>query len=520
MATFTVNGTLKDQFGDPIPGKTVWLFKSTFPPAVMDSDETDASGNYSVSTTTANTLVATWAGESPHYSNADGPTRVWNGVSNQTHTDHLVSTFSNNDPQHGNMANIELTENTGNQTAEGGMSDADSGDELSVVKDSGPSWGTLAKVSNTLFRWTFDTDVPSPGSYTFTYHVNDNFGGSSGVDSFDVDIEADNDPPVLTNPGTKTYSLNSGNQTFNLSASDPGDTLTYSKQSGPTWVSVNSSSGLVTVATNSATEGNFSVTWRVTDSGGLFDEETHTIVIKKKLSSNVSGAGSLSGSIKIKKRVAVSVQGVGSFTSALGVHQKVVANLVGSGGVGASMSYTASFASSLEGVGGVNAVLGLDLPGTEFVVAMLSGVGSVSSDLSVIPPTTHSLGVSLVGVGELSPPLSRLVPITSLMDGVGSLAANLNILGRTVMVRQELNKFGRWTQFLITHNETERIKVNGFLLRGVAAGEQRIREAGREVKQELKGFGRWTQFRFVHDGTEALKLEGFVLRVVSAGEYR
>src|SRR5687768_4809417 len=147
MATFTINGTLKTNGGVAIPGKVVQLrdYASGFPYAVRDSDETDAGGNYTVSTTISGSLRSAFSGSSPHYAATEGPNHNWSGVSNETHTDNLVSTFTNNNPTRATIGDQEYVEDTGNQHIDAAMSDADSGDVLTPVKLSGPSWGTIGK---------------------------------------------------------------------------------------------------------------------------------------------------------------------------------------------------------------------------------------------------------------------------------------------------------------------------------------------------------------------------------------
>lgn len=160
------------------------------------------------------------------------------------------------------------------------MSDSDAGDVLTPVKTQGPAWATIAKINNSTLRWTFNTAGVAPGNYTCGYRVDDDWGGSSTTRTFDVEITSTNQPPTLTNPGAKSYPNNSGNETFQLEASDPeSDPLTFSKTNGPSWGTVDANTGDVTINTTTATRGQHTFDWRVDALGG-FDEEGHTVTIE------------------------------------------------------------------------------------------------------------------------------------------------------------------------------------------------------------------------------------------------
>ena len=79
------------------------------------------------------------------------------------------------------------------------MGDADSGDVLTPVKVSGPSFATISKVNNTTGRWTVNTDHASSvqGAFNLDYRVDDDWGGRSVTRTFQVNILAGNQPPVL-----------------------------------------------------------------------------------------------------------------------------------------------------------------------------------------------------------------------------------------------------------------------------------------------------------------------------------
>ena len=91
---------------------------------------------------------------------------------------------------------------------------------------------------------------------------------------------AGNVAPVVVNPGNQQYSTGAM-VNLQLEGTDlnPGDLLTYSAQGLPAGLTINPSSGLIS-GTISAAVGNYSVTVRVTDQQGLFDEESFTMVVQ------------------------------------------------------------------------------------------------------------------------------------------------------------------------------------------------------------------------------------------------
>lgn len=100
-----------------------------------------------------------------------------------------------------------------------------------------------------------------------------------GGDGNDVVLTYINSPPVMTNPGTQAVDEESL-LSFTLVAVDPGDTLTYSIQSGlQTGMSLNATTGVFSWTPSETQDGIYNVTYRVTDGGGLFDDQTVTISV-------------------------------------------------------------------------------------------------------------------------------------------------------------------------------------------------------------------------------------------------
>ncbi len=176
----------------------------------------------------------------------------------------------NNPPNLTNPGNKQYYHNTGNHTFQLAASDPD-GDALTFSRVSGPanitisSSGLVTVKSNNLNRTT----------HVVTARVSD---GRGGTDDETFNVEILNNPPNLTNPGSKQYDRGTGLKTFSLSASDAdGDAITYSKVDGPAWVTLAGST--VTVDTDAAPDGVVEATWRASDGQGGTDDETHNITI-------------------------------------------------------------------------------------------------------------------------------------------------------------------------------------------------------------------------------------------------
>lgn len=280
--TLTIAGTItRNPGGTPVSGMTVNM-KKTLGGSTVDTDVTDASGNYDVSVSLSSETFEDYYADpvalAPHFSDPGvGPEHAHEHTSYEN--DDFISNVVNTNPTRQTVGDREYEENTGSHFVNKTMSDADAGDVLTPVKISGEAWGAISKINNTTYAWEFNTDGAPVGEHDFSYRIDDDWGGSSSTETFTVTITSGNQAPSLTNPGTKTFSKNSGNQTFQLSATDPDDDpLFYSKVSGSAWGSVNSSSGLVTINTNNAPKGTHSFTWRASD-GSLTDSETHNVVI-------------------------------------------------------------------------------------------------------------------------------------------------------------------------------------------------------------------------------------------------
>lgn len=160
----------------------------------------------------------------------------------------------------------------------GDVGDPDFGDTRTFAKVSGPSWLSVA-TDGALSGTPTNSDV---GPNSFTVRVTDAAGLSDDA-GLSIPVTNANDAPVFAadpiNGGNATEDIAySGTLAGTASDVDAGDTLSYSKVSGPAWLNV---------ATNGALSGNpgngdvgpNSFIVRVTDGGGLTDEAAFNVTV-------------------------------------------------------------------------------------------------------------------------------------------------------------------------------------------------------------------------------------------------
>lgn len=246
--------------------------------ALLDAKVTGSNGAYELGTTFVG-VVKLWMDKGGDHEDSELLESDGSSATNSS----IGSPPPNNNPALGTVSNVSYTENSGTQTADVTATDADSGDTFSnnFTKVSGPSWFTTTVVDGTppgSYRRHFNTNGVAPGNYSAGMRANDDWAGLGTTKNFTITITPANNAPVLVNPGTKNFFNNSGIQQFQLVATDDDDDpLTFSKTSGQSWGTTNSS-GLVSINTDLATRGGFSFRWKV-DDGTDDDSESHTINI-------------------------------------------------------------------------------------------------------------------------------------------------------------------------------------------------------------------------------------------------
>jgi len=159
-------------------------------------------------------------------------------------------------------------------------SDADGG-TLTYTKVSGPSWLTVAS-NGALSGAPGNADV---GTNAFVVRVSDSTGASDDANLY-VTVNNVNDPPIWSSNSITEPNVTRGQPytSFNISgyASDPdtpyGDTITFSKASGPGWLTVGSD-GTLSGTPGASDVGTNTFTVRVTDAAGAHADTTLTIAV-------------------------------------------------------------------------------------------------------------------------------------------------------------------------------------------------------------------------------------------------
>jgi len=161
------------------------------------------------------------------------------------------------------------------QTLAGSATDEDAGDTLTFSKTSGPAW--LAVASNgTLTGTPGNSD---DGANSFVVRVTDGSGAYAET-TLNISVTPVNDAPVFTYDPIHIHALKGQAISGALLATDVdvGDTMTFSKISGPSWLAVAPNGTLSgTPATGNVGANVFTV--RVTDAAGLFDEAALNITV-------------------------------------------------------------------------------------------------------------------------------------------------------------------------------------------------------------------------------------------------
>ena len=157
-------------------------------------------------------------------------------------------------------------------------SDPDFGDTLTFSKVSGPAW--LSVASNGALSGT--PANANAGANSFTVRVTDPAGLSDDA-ALSITVNNTNDAPVfaadsMTGGDATEDSAYSGSLSGTASDVDAGDTLTYSKVNGPTWLSV-ATNGALSGMPGNGDVGSNSFTVRVTDGGGLSDDAAFNVTV-------------------------------------------------------------------------------------------------------------------------------------------------------------------------------------------------------------------------------------------------
>ena len=186
--------------------------------------------------------------------------------------------------------------------------DADAGDVLSFQKSSGPAWLTVSS-DGQLSGTPVTTDV---GTGSFTIKVSDS-SFATATATLNITVANTNDAPVfktnpVVSPSGSEKSIYVGG-TLATYATDPnaGDTITFSKVSGPAWLVV-ARSGALSGTPPSGSAGTNLFTVRATDLAGAFADASLQIKINANTlplpwnldrvgNGNIAGAATYSSSV-------------------------------------------------------------------------------------------------------------------------------------------------------------------------------------------------------------------------------
>jgi len=166
---------------------------------------------------------------------------------------------------------------------------ANNGDYYGQITDNTENF---AKIGNNTFEYRWDTfsslknkTKVSDGPYCLRICgtlLRDRNYYYSLCDTRTIDVQNSNRKPQILSTPSST-SLKVGDSfVYQINALDPDDdVLTYSITSGPSFITINSKSGLVSSKGKLSNEGSFIVKLRVQDTVGAFDEQLITLNIVK-----------------------------------------------------------------------------------------------------------------------------------------------------------------------------------------------------------------------------------------------
>jgi hypothetical protein len=170
------------------------------------------------------------------------------------------------------MAGSDATEDSAySGSLSGSASDVDAGDTLTYSKIGGPAWLSVAS-NGSLSGTPGNSNV---GANSFTVRVTDSSGLSDEA-AWNVTVTNVNDAPVfsadpIAGSGATEDQTYAGSLAGSASDIDAGDALTYSKVSGPAWLTITSNGALSGLPMNGDVGAN-SFTVRVTDGSGVSDD--------------------------------------------------------------------------------------------------------------------------------------------------------------------------------------------------------------------------------------------------------
>jgi hypothetical protein len=159
--------------------------------------------------------------------------------------------------------------------------DADE-DVLTYSIVSNPANGILSSFNSATGQITYTPDSGFSGSDSFTFKANDGKEDSNlATVSITVNTIIPNNPPVITSTPITEINENTF-YSYQITATDAdNDTLIYFLTQAPSWLSINSSTGLVSgTAPNVNSDTNFDIIIEVLD-GEATDSQSYVLTVKK-----------------------------------------------------------------------------------------------------------------------------------------------------------------------------------------------------------------------------------------------
>jgi hypothetical protein len=150
-------------------------------------------------------------------------------------------------------------------------------DVLAYKLEVAPKWLSINASSGLISGVPANEDV---GDTTVTVLVDDSKGGTD-TQTYDLNVENTNDPPVITSTPVTT-GLEGSLYEYQVEADDPdGDDLTYTLSIKPTWLSINSTTGLIRGTPHGPNVGDTTVSVLVYDGNGGADVQDYTLTVQK-----------------------------------------------------------------------------------------------------------------------------------------------------------------------------------------------------------------------------------------------
>ncbi|WAL79152.1 putative Ig domain-containing protein [Shewanella sp. DAU305] len=154
--------------------------------------------------------------------------------------------------------------------------DTDVGDVLTFSAVTKPSWLSFNAATGVLSGTPGNADV---GAHPVTLRVTDT-DGLTAEQSFSITVINVNDAPTISSTAITTATQDAAySYTFAASDTDVGDVLTFSAVTKPSWLSFNTTSGVLSGTPGNADVGAHPVLLRVTDTDGLTADQSFSITV-------------------------------------------------------------------------------------------------------------------------------------------------------------------------------------------------------------------------------------------------